>query len=157
MNPPVWFAAGTLFLWGAAGWCWICLETRPTASALIVSQAGRDQAVLRLIQEARTSIYLRTERLTMIPAGNELVQAIQRRAAVTVELPLGSGCDAEEARLPRILMEQGAVVSFRGDSAASDRGTFLVVDGHRFLYSATPLTLSVPGTRVSYVAGPLGP
>jgi len=55
MNPPVWFAVGTLFLWGGADWYRTRLETRPTASALIVSQAGRDQAVLQLIQDARTN------------------------------------------------------------------------------------------------------
>lgn len=156
MNAMVWFGAGTLCLWGAANLCRPRLETPPTASPLIVSQAGRDQAALRLIGEARTSIYLRTERLTLIPAGNELVQAIQRKAAVTLELPLGSGCDVEASQLPLILMEQGAVVSYRSDPAASGKGTFLVVDGNRFLYSAMPLTLCEPGAQVSYVAGPLG-
>ena len=156
MNPQVWFAVGALFLWGVADWCRARMETRPKGSALIVSQVGRDKAILRMIQEARTSVYLRTERLTLVPAGSELLRAIQRKASVTIDLPLRSGCAAEAARLPYLLMEQGAVVSFRSDPAACDRGTFLVVDGARFIYSATPLTLSVPGAQVSYVTGPLG-
>lgn len=150
-----WFLAGTACLWGATAW-W---QARPVqeakAAALIVSQAGRDQAFLRLIREARTSVFLRTECLTLVPAGNELIQAIQRKVTVTVDLPLASGYGAEASHLPRLLMGQGAVVTFRGDPAANDRGTFLVVDGIRFLYSATPLTLNVPGAQVSYVAGPL--
>jgi hypothetical protein len=156
MNPQVWFVVGMLFLWCGADWCRNHQGTPSEVSTLIVSQAGRDQAILRLIHEARISVYLRTERLTLVPAGNELVQAIQRKASVTVDLPVESGCDAEAARLPGLLMEQGAVVSFRGDPVASNRGTFLVVDGTRFLYSAMPLALSMPGAQVSYVIGPLG-
>jgi hypothetical protein len=155
MNPQAWFAVGALCLWSAADWCRTHMEAGTKASVLVVSQAGRDQAMLRLIREARTSVYLRTERLTLVPASNELVLAIQRKASVTVDLPLGPGCDAEGARLPRLLMEQGAVVTFRSDPGANDRGTFLVVDGNQFLYSATPLTLSMPGAQVSYVIGKL--
>lgn len=155
MSPLIWFAAGTLFLWGVADWCRARLGKISKPSPIIVSEAGRDQAILRLIQEARASVYLRTERLTLVPAGNELVQAIKRKTTVTVDLPLVAGCDIEAARLPRMLMKQGAVVSFRGDPIGSDRGTFLVVDGDRFLYSATPLTLGATGAPVSYVSGPL--
>lgn len=156
MNPQAWFAAGTFCLGSLALW-WQGYLVRPQqAVALTVSQTGRDQAILGLIQQARTSVYLRTESLTLVPAGNELVQALQRNVAVTVDLPLKAGFNAENSRLPRLLMAQGAVVTFRGDPALDDRGTFLIMDGGRFLYSGSPLTLSVPGARVAYVAGPFG-
>jgi hypothetical protein len=109
-----------------------------------------------LIQEARTSVFLWTECLVLVPVGNELIQAIQRKVTVTVDLPLASGSSGEGSQLPRLLMEEGAFITFRGDQASNDRGTFLVVDGDRFLYSAMPLTLSLPGARVAYVSGPLG-
>lgn len=156
MNALGWFVAGTACLWSAASW-WRARPVRePKAAALVVSEAGRDQALLRFLQDARTSVFLRTECLTLNPAGNELLQALQRKVTVTVDLPLSSGYGAEASQLPRLLMGQGAVVTFRGDPTANDRGTFLVVDGNRFLYSAMPVILSVPGARVAYVAGPLG-
>ena len=129
---------------------------RPQAApaALVVSRAGRDQALVQLLQGARKSVYLRTEGLTLVPAGNELAQAVQRKAAVTVELPLGAGLSPGGSRLPRMLMDLGAIVTFRSDPSGNYRGTYVVVDGTRFLYSAAPLGLSTPGALVSYVAGP---
>ena len=102
------------------------------------SHAGRDQGLIQLLQGARKSIYLRTEGLTLVPAGNELAQAAQRQAAVTIELPLDTGFSSGGSRLPRMLMELGAVVSFRSDPAWNYRGTYLEIDGERFLYSASP-------------------
>ena len=156
MNTNVWFALGMILLWGGTDSYRSFKARRSKQTALIVSQSGRDLAILGMIHEAKNSVYVRTERLTLIPAGNEMVQAIQRKAAVTVDLPLGTGCDAEASQLPRLLMEQGAVVSLRSDPSAGGRGTYLVVDGHRFLYSAAPLTVVTPGAQVSYVAGELG-
>ena len=149
-------AVGAVLSLGAGGLTFCnLLKTRPGPARTVMSQAGRDQAVIRLLQGARRSVYLRTEALALVPAGNELAQAFQRHASVTVELPLDAGFDPEKSRLPRILMELGAVVTFRSDATANYRGTLLVVDGDRFLYSASPLTLSPPGAMVSYVAGPV--
>jgi hypothetical protein len=107
----------------------------------------------RLIQGARKSVYLRTEGLTLVPAANELAQAFQRKASVIVELPLDSGMSGEGSRIPRILMDLGAVVTFRRELSGNYRGTYVVVDGNCFLYSTAPLGLSQPGALVSYVAG----
>jgi hypothetical protein len=121
----------------------------------MVSQAGRDQALLRLICGARKTIYLRTERLTLVPAGNELAQAVQRGVAVNLELPLEAGGTMGDARLARLLMGLGAVVAFKGDATGSIRGAYLETDGEAFLYSAAPVTIGLPGACVSFVSGPL--
>jgi len=121
----------------------------------VISQAGRDQAVIRLLQGARRCVYLRTEALALVPVGNELVQALQRQVSVTMELPLDAGLNSGRSQLPQILMDMGAVVEFRSDLVGNYRGTLLVVDEREFLYSATPLTFSIPGTMVSFVAGPI--
>ena len=138
--------AGSLTTWNA-------IKRGPSQAQAIVSQTGRDQALIRMLQGAKKSVYLRTEALALVPAGNELAQACQRSVAVTVELPLASGLIGEESRLPRILMDLGAVVTFKSDAVVNYRGTYVVVDGTRFLYSAAPLGLSPPGALVSYVAG----
>jgi hypothetical protein len=132
---------------------WNTIKHTQTPAQTIVSQAGRDQVLIRMLQGAKKSVYLRTEALALVPAGNELAQACQRSVVVTVELPLASGLIGEESRLPRILMDLGAVVIFKSDAVANYRGTYVVVDGTRFLYSAAPLGLSPPGALVSYVAG----
>jgi hypothetical protein len=133
---------------------WVADRPQPVPAALVVSHTGRDQALILLIQGARKSVYLRTKGLGLVPAGNELAQAIQRKAAVTVELPLDAGLSPGGSTLPRMLMDLGAVVTFRSDPSGNYRGTYVVVDGNRFLYSAAPLELSPPGALVSYVAGP---
>jgi hypothetical protein len=133
---------------------WKAVRLQPAAVALIVSHTGRDQALIQLLQGARKSVYLRTEGLSLVPAGNELAQAVQRKAVVTVELPLDAGLSSGGSRLPRMLMDLGAIVTFRSDPSGNYRGTYVVVDGTRFLYSAAPLGLSPPGALVSYVAGP---
>jgi hypothetical protein len=120
---------------------------------ILVSQAGRDKELLRLIHGAKRVVYLRTERLTLVPAGNELGQAVQRGVAVSVELPLEVGSTVQDSRLPRILMDLGAVVAFKGDASNSIRGTYLEVDGEVFLYSAAPAELCLPGANVSFVRG----
>ena len=144
--------AGTLF-GSIVSWKAVRFQA-PTAPSG-VSFAGRDQALVRLIQEARRSIYLRTEDLTLVPAGNELAQAVQRMVAVTVELPLAACVSPVDARMPRILMDLGAVVTFRSESAGNYRGAYLEIDGERFLYSASPLTMNPPGSQVSFVVGPI--
>ena len=140
-------------LGGIASWQAVQLEQPP--AALVVSHAGRDQALIQLLQGARKSVYLRTEGLTLVPVGNELAQAVQRKASVTVDLPLDAGLSPGESRLPRMLMDLGAIVTFRSDPSGNHRGTYVVVDSTRFLYSAAPLGLSPPGALVSYVAGPV--
>ena len=120
-----------------------------------ISQAGRDKALLRLVQGARRTVYLRTERLSLVPAGNELAQAVQRGVAVNLELPLEAGSNADDARLPQLLMDLGAVVAFKGDASRSIRGAYLEVDGEVFLYSAAPAAVCLPGASVSFVSGPL--
>ena len=119
----------------------------------IISQAGRDRAVVNLLQSAKKSVYLRTEGLTLVPVGNELAQAIQRQASITVELPLDVCLSPSDSRLPRIFMELGALVTFKSDPSSNYRGTLLVVDEAKFLYSASALTVSPSGTQVSYVMG----
>ena len=91
--------------------------------------------------------------MTLTPVGNELAQAIQRKVPVTVELPLASGMNPVESRLPRLLMDLGAMVTFKSDPASNYRGSYVVVDGHQILYSAAPLGYSPPGALVSYVVG----
>lgn len=134
---------------------WYANREVPASEALVVSHAGRDQELIRLLKGAQRSVYLRTECLNLVPAGNELLQAIHRKVAVKVDLPLRSGFFGETSRLPQLLIGLGAVVTFRSDPASNDQGTYLVIDGRRFLYSATPLTLSAPGSQVSYVTGPI--
>ena len=149
-------AIGAVLSLGAGGFTFCdAMRGRWRPSRTVVSQAGRDQAVLRMLQGARSSVYLRTEALTLVPAGNELAQALQRKVSVSIELPLDASIDAEGSQLPRILMDLGAVVTFRGVDTRNYRGTWLVVDEQQFLYSALPLTLSAPGTLVSYVRGPI--
>jgi hypothetical protein len=93
--------------------------------------------------------------LALIPAGNELAQALQRKVSVTVELPLDASLNGVDSQLLRMLMDLGAVVAFKSDAIGNYRGTLLVVDNYHFLYSASPLTLSSPGALVSYVVGPI--
>jgi len=134
---------------------WKAARPEPAPAALVVSHAGRDQALIQLLQGARKSVYLRTESLALVPVGNELAQAVQRNAAVSVDLPLDAGLSPRGSRLPRILMDLGAIVTFQSDPSGNYRGTYVVVDGSRFLYSAAPLGLSPPGALVSYVTGPV--
>ena len=138
---------------GIASWQAIRPHSAPVG--LVVSHTGRDQALIQFLQGARKSVYLRTEGLTLVPAGNELAQAVQRKATVTIELPLDAGLRSGGSQLPRLLMELGAVVTFRSDSACNYRGTYLEIDRERFLYSSSPLTLNPPGAQVSYVTGPI--
>ena len=131
------------------------IRGRWSPTRTVLSQAGRDQAVIQMLQGARRSVYLRTEALTLVPAGNELAQALQRTVSVSMELPLDASLNGAGSQLPRILMELGAVVAFKSDSTGNYRGALLVVDDRQFLYSALPLTLSPPGAMVSYVVGPI--
>jgi hypothetical protein len=108
-----------------------------------------------MLQDARKSVYLRTEVLTLVPAGNELAQALQRKVTVSMELPLDASLNGVGSQLPRILMDLGAVVTFKSDATGNYRGTLLVTDDRQFLYSASPLTLNAPGAMVSYVKGPI--
>jgi hypothetical protein len=147
-------AAGTVLSLGAGGltFC-LSMQERRTPARTVVSQAGRDQAAILILQGARRSVYLRTETLALVPVGNELAQALQRKVSVSIELPLGASLNAGGSQLPRILMDLGAVVAFKSDAIANYCGTLLVVDDQQFLYSASPLTLSAPGAMVSYVMG----
>ena len=149
-------ALGAVLSLGACGFTfWNAIRGRWSPAKTIVSDAGRDQAVIRMIQGARRGVYLRTESLALVPVGNELAQALQRKASVTMDLPLDAGLNSATSQLFRILMDLGAVVAFKSDAAGNYRGTFLVVDDREFLYSASPLTLSPPGAKVSYVVGPI--
>jgi len=134
---------------------WKTVRPLAAAAALVVSHAGRDQALIQVLQGARRSVYLRTEGLSLIPAGNEIAQAVQRKVAVTVELPMDAALSPGGSQLPQLLMALGAVVVFRSDPAGNYRGTYLEIDGDRFLYSASPLGLNPPGAMVSYVSGPI--
>lgn len=135
--------------------CWQAVRPEPAPAAIVVSLKGRDQALIQLLKGARKSVYLRSEGLTIVPVGNELAQAIQRKAIVSVDLPLDAGLNPEGSKLPRLLMEMGAIVTFRSAPPENHRGTYVVVDGTRFLYSAAGLRLSPPGALVSYVVGSL--
>lgn len=149
-------AVGVALSLGAGGFM-VCdaIRGRSRPARTLLSQAGRDQAVIRMLQGARKSVYLRTEALTLVPAGNELAQAVQRRVSVWMELPLEAGLNSAGSQLPRILMDLGAVVAFKNDASGNYRGTLLVVDDRQFLYSASPLTMNKSGAYVSYVAGPV--
>ena len=149
-------AIGAVLSLGAGGFMsFNAMRRRWSPTKTVVSQTGRDQAVIRMLQGARESVYLRTETLALVPAGNELAQALQRKVSVTVELPLDASLNGVGSQLPRILMDLGAVIAFKSDATGNYRGTLLVVDDRQFLYSALPLTLSAPGTMVSYVEGPV--
>ena len=89
----------------------------------------------------------------MTPVDNQLAQAIQRKVPVTVDLPLASGTYPVDSRLPRLLMDLGAMVTFKRDPALNYRGSYVVVDGHEFLYSAAPLGFSPPGALVRMLPG----
>lgn len=149
-------AAGTVLSLGAGGltYCHTMRERR-TPARTVVSQSGRDQAAILMLLGARQSVYLRTEALALVPVGNELAQALQRKVSVNIDLPLDASLNAGGSQLPRILMDLGAVVAFKSDATGNYRGTLLVVDDRQFLYSALPLTLSAPGAMVSYVKGPV--
>ena len=141
---------------GAGGFTFCdAMRGRWNPTRTVLSQAGRDQAVIQMLQGARESVYLRTETLALVPAGNELAQALQRNVSVSMELPLDASLSGAGSQLPRILMDLGAVVVFKSDATGNYRGTLLVVDDRQFLYSASPLTLSAPGVMVSYVVGPI--
>ena len=149
-------AVGAVLSLGAGGFTFCdAMRGRWIPTRTVLSQAGRDQAVIQMLQGARKSVYLRTEILTLVPAGNELAQALQRKASVSMELPLDASLNGAGSQLPRILMDLGAVVAFKSDATGNYRGTLLVVDDRQFLYSALPLTLSAPGTMVSFVTGPV--
>lgn len=99
---------------------------------------------------------MKVESLTLVPVGNELAQALQRKVSVNLELPLGAATDLEVSRIARLLMDLGAQVSFRGGSTERFRGALVVVDGDRFLYSAGPLERVAPDSEVAFVTGPVG-
>lgn len=128
------------------------VSQRQVQAPIVLSQAGRDQALIWMLKGARRTIYLRSKGLALVPVGNELAQALQRGTTVVVELPLCSATSCLDSRLATMIMELGAVVTFRDDAARQDQGTLLVIDGTRFLYSASPLILSSPGSEVSYVS-----
>ena len=149
-------AVGAMLSLGVGGFTFChSMRGRRSPTRTIVSQAGRDQALIRMLQGAQRSVYLRTETLALVPAGNELAQALQRKVSVSMELPLDSSLSGTGSQLPRILMDLGAVVAFRSDAIGNYRGTLLVVDDRQFLYSASPLTVGAPGAMVSYVKGPV--
>jgi hypothetical protein len=149
-------AVSTMLSLGVSGFTFCrSLGGRRGPTKTLLSQAGRDQAVIQMLQDTRTSVYLRTEGLTLVPVGNELAQALQRKVSVTMELPLNASLKCADSQLSRILMDLGAVVTFKSDAIGNYRGTLLVVDDRQFLYSASPLTLNTPGALVSYVVGPI--
>ncbi len=119
------------------------------------SMAGRDRAVVLALQGTRRSIYVRTERLSLVPVANELAQGLQRGVSVTVDLPLEAGWDRETSQVCRVLMGLGAVVTFREGATVTCRGAYLEMDGERFIYSATGLVPCPRCRAASYVLGPL--
>jgi phosphatidylserine/phosphatidylglycerophosphate/cardiolipin synthase-like enzyme len=138
-------AAALVSLGGGGYTAWAALQAGRDRGAVLVSHSGRDQALVRLIQGARRSICVRTECLTLTPIGNELAQAFQRGVSVRIELPLQAGTSAAESRLPRILMELGAQVSFRSDPAWNYRGAYLELDGRTFFYPILGKPPALPG------------
>lgn len=121
---------------------------------VVISQRGRDQEAFRMVKDAKRTIKVRTESLTMVPFANELAQAQQRGVKVFLDLPLEEGM--KDARLGLTLIDLGAVVQWKGDRVSGDhQGTYIEVDGERFLYSAAPLTPAIPGASVGYVCGPI--
>jgi len=92
--------------------------------------------------------------LVLVPAGNELVQVVQRGVVVNVELPLEGCLRVGDSMLPRRLMDKGVVVTVKSDPSWKYKGVWLIVDQPKFLYSASPLFLCPPGASMSFVAGP---
>lgn len=127
----------------------------PAVHPPVYSRAGRDKALLNLIEGAERTIYIRTERLNLVAVTNALLQRIQdkqRRVTVRVELPMGYSSDL---RLVQVLLDTGATVELSSEPGPAYQGTYLLVDGHRFLYSAAALDLAPPGTPRAYVESEL--
>lgn len=125
---------------------------RLEGAPLVVSQRGRDQEAFNLVKQAKRTITVRTESLTMVPFVNELAQAQQRGVKVSVLLPLEAG--VKDDRLGNLLMSIGAVVQWKEDgNSCSYKGAYIEVDEERFLYSAVPMKPVVPGASVSFVSG----
>jgi hypothetical protein len=118
-------------------------------------QSGRDQALIDFIKCAKKSVLVRTDSLTLVPVGNELGLAQQRGVPVTMDFPVEAGEVGRDTRLVRVLIELGATASFKSDSTWNYSGAYVVVDGSRYFYSASPLDQCPKGARVSFVVGPL--
>lgn len=133
--------------------CGVLALLRPDrAPAPVFSRAGRDRALLQHIRSARQTVYVRTRRFALVPVANELLQALQQRKAVQLELPLG---EAHHPELVQLLMEHGAVVQLSSEPAAAYEGSYVLVDGRRALYSAAPLDYGVPGIGRSFLEATL--
>jgi len=139
-----------LSLAGLAGSGALMLQRAPLPPAPLYSRSGRDRALIRQIRSAQQTVFVRTRRFALVPIANELLQVLQARKAVRLELPLG---EAHHLELIQILMAQGAVVEWSSEPAAAYEGTYLLVDGQRALYSAAPLDYGIPGIPRSFMEG----
>jgi len=144
-------------LLGVGGLAWF--KGHPNTAAkpqTVLSQSGRDMALVQAIRDAKKSIFVRTQGFALVPVANELLQAQQRGVAVRLELPPPPR-DISEGRLVEILADHGAIFQFGPGPIQSFEGTLVVIDDHetsqQWLYSAAPLTYVVPGTARSYVRG----
>lgn len=127
----------------------------PVPPATAFSAEGRDAALVNLVHQAKRTIYVRTADLNLTPLVNELGQLQQGGVQVTVDLPMDAGREKHGAALSEYLMQTGAVVQFGSSSPFSYEGAYVLVDGSRFLYSASPLAFAPPGAPRSFVVGTL--
>lgn len=145
-------AIGSLLFGGVSTWR-VTHENRTVPAQLY--QAGRDQALIEFIRSAKKSVVVRTDSLTLVPVGNELGLVQQKGVPVSMEFPVEAGDIGRDTRLVQVLMELGATASFKSDSTWNYKGAYVVVDGLRYFYSASPLDQCPKGARVSFVVGPL--
>lgn len=145
-------AVGSLMFGGFTTWR-ASRENRVAPAEL--HQSGRDQALIDFIKCAKKSVLVRTDSLTLVPVGNELGLAQQRGVPVTMDFPVEAGEVGRDTRLVQVLIELGATASFKTDSTWNYSGAYVVVDGTRYFYSASPLDQCPKGARVSFVVGPL--
>lgn len=117
------------------------------------SRAGRDAALVEMLQSAKRTIYIRTQRFNLVPIGNELAQAQQNHVQVRLEMPASEASDKTASELADILMGLGCVVELASETQAAYEGTYVLVDDRTWLYSASPLVYTAPGTPRSFTKG----
>lgn len=121
------------------------------AVASYYSQSGRDAALMALIKSANKTVYVRSASLDCAPIANELLQKQQNGVAVHLELPLRGSTNTEV--VINALAQKGGTFELSGEPVLAYEGTYVLVDGHEWLYSAAPLSYGAPGAPRSYVRG----
>lgn len=144
-------------LLGVGGLAWVKGHSAPAPRPqAVLSQSGRDMALVQAIRDAKKSIFVRTKELSLVPMANELLQAQQNGVAVRLELPPPPR-SLNEGKIVELLAIAGAIFQCGPGPIDSFEGTLVVIDqnapSEQWFYSASPLTYVVPGTARSFVQG----